>query len=217
MVTARHGGLHLEYAREYIKKGIPVWIDKPITCSTQEACEMVELAKEHGCPITGGSGVPLLPEMTQLRENIKSFKDNILGGHVTAPLNMDNPYGGFWFYTQHLVQMMTSVFGTQVRRAEAVKEEKGVSAKYYYDNFNVTAFFGAGYTVTVYTNAYGAAATEVTVAGEFYVPELKEFYNVIKSGKSNMTYNEFIAPVYIIDATIKAFSENKTVELSIPY
>ena len=36
MVTARDGANHLKYAENYIKKGIPVWIDKPITRSVEE-------------------------------------------------------------------------------------------------------------------------------------------------------------------------------------
>ena len=31
MVTARHGANHFKYAKSYIEKGIPVWIDKPFT------------------------------------------------------------------------------------------------------------------------------------------------------------------------------------------
>lgn len=37
MVTARHGDNHLKYAYKYIEKGIPVWIDKPITANEADA------------------------------------------------------------------------------------------------------------------------------------------------------------------------------------
>ena len=48
MVTSRHGGVHLEYARPYIEAGCDVWIDKPITASVEDAREMVRLVKEKG-------------------------------------------------------------------------------------------------------------------------------------------------------------------------
>ena len=33
VITARHGDNHYKYAKPYIKSGIPMFIDKPITCT----------------------------------------------------------------------------------------------------------------------------------------------------------------------------------------
>ena len=37
IVTARHGGLHYKFAKPYIESGIPMFIDKPITVSEEDA------------------------------------------------------------------------------------------------------------------------------------------------------------------------------------
>ena len=37
MITARHGDNHLKYARPYLDSGIPMFIDKPITCTEDDA------------------------------------------------------------------------------------------------------------------------------------------------------------------------------------
>ncbi len=217
MVTSRHGKYHLEYAREYIKKGIPVWIDKPITCSTEEVCEMIELAKKYNCPLTGGSGIPHLDKMKTLIERIKPIRETIYGGHVTAPANMSNPYGNFWFYTQHLVQMITSVFGNDIKAVKAIERENGVSAIYHYDNYDVTAHFGTDYTVNVYTKRDATVYEHIVLGDEFFVPELKSFYSVIKTGKSDMSYIDIATPVYVIEATIEAFTQKKEVKISVPF
>ena len=37
MVTARHGANHYKYAKPYIESGVPMFLDKPITCNEEEA------------------------------------------------------------------------------------------------------------------------------------------------------------------------------------
>ena len=45
IITARHGGLHYEYAKPYIKSGVPMFIDKPITVHEDEAIEFMRALK----------------------------------------------------------------------------------------------------------------------------------------------------------------------------
>ena len=41
IITARHGANHYKYAKPYIGSGIPMFIDKPITVSEDEALEFM--------------------------------------------------------------------------------------------------------------------------------------------------------------------------------
>ena len=41
IITARHGDNHLKYAKPYIRKGVTMFIDKPITISEEEAIEFI--------------------------------------------------------------------------------------------------------------------------------------------------------------------------------
>ena len=216
MVTARDGAKHFKYAENYIKKGIPVWIDKPITRSVEEVMALVKLADECGAILSGGSALEFHKIVNKYKDVYNEKKEEVTGGHVTAPVNMDNPYGGFWFYTQHLVAMLTTVFGFGMKSVKAVKTKRGVHAVYNYGSFEVTAFFGAGYSVTVYTSPLYAEGEAFKLPEDFYLPELETFYNVIKSGKPDKTKMEYVAPVYIIEATKKAFETNEEVVIEFP-
>ena len=55
MITASHGDNHYKYAKPYIESGIPMFIDKPITCSEDEAEAFMQELKEHQVPACGGS------------------------------------------------------------------------------------------------------------------------------------------------------------------
>ncbi len=217
MVTARDGAKHLKYAENYIKKGIPVWIDKPITRSTKEVLELLDLAKKHGAILSGGSSLELNESVKKFAEIVKEGKTEIVGGHLTAPVNMDNPYGGFWFYTQHLVAMLTTIFGTDVKSVRALRTVNGVQAIYNYEKFSVTAFYGAGYSVTLYTDGFNAKAEEIILPDDYFKGELEAFYNVIKTGKPDKTEREYVAPVYLLEATIEAYEKNKEIFIDIPF
>lgn len=216
MVTARNGGKHLKYAESYIKKGIPVWIDKPTTCSVGEAVEMLRLAEKHGAVLSGGSSLEFHSAVKKYAELAKEKREEITGAHITAPVSMDNPYGGFWFYTQHLAAMIIKIFGTEIRAVRAVKTDKGVNAVYEYDNFSVSAFYGAGYSITLYTGAYDAEAEAFGLPGDYFMPELDAFYKVIKTGKPDKTKREYIAPVCVLEATVKSYESGQRVEIIYP-
>ena len=216
MVTARHGGDHLKFIRKYIEKGIPVWVDKPITASVGEAEELVALCKKHSAPVSGGSSLAHAKGVVKCAEYVKNNPGTVFGGHVTAPVNMVNNYGNFWFYSQHLVQMITEIFGIEARKVSAVKDEHGVRAQYFFDDYSVSAYFGSGYSVTLYAGGYEVVQENVVLEGEYYIPELESFYKVIKTGKSDKDYRTLVAPVYIIDATITAFETGKETEIIIP-
>ena len=211
MVTARHGANHLKYARKYIEKGIPVWIDKPFTCSVEEVDEMVELAKKSGCILCGGSSLEHVEGVKNLAKFVSEKKGEIVGGHVTAPVSLENAYGGFWFYTQHLIAMIMTVFGYDIKSVTAVKDKQGVHAVYNYDDYSVSAYYGAGYSVSVYSNVTGVETEKVGLSADYFVPEINAFYDAIKAGKSDKTEKQIKAPVYALDATIKAYTENKEI------
>lgn len=216
MVTARNGAHHLKYAENYIKKGIPVWIDKPITRSVDDIKRLVALADEYGAVLSGGSSLEHLETVKKFAALAAENKESICGGHVSAPVNMDNPYGGFWFYTQHLIAMITTVFGIGMKSVRAIKNSKGVNAIYSYGDFAVTAFFGSNYSITLYTVNDVATTEAVSLPADYYMPELKTFYEVIKSGKPDKSRREYIAPVYILDATVKAYETDSEIMIDIP-
>lgn len=214
MVTARHGACHLMYVEEYIKRGIPVWIDKPITACPDDALRLIDLAKAHNVPLCGGSSLVHCEEILKMKKYVQG--KSIIGGNVSAPINMNNAYGNFWFYSQHLVEMLVSVFGYEIKSVEAKRHGETVSALYHYEDFDVTAFFGGGYSVTVYTGNYEAETVSVVLNSDYYIPELIEFHDMLKSKKMPKSYEKLIAPVFVIDATIRAFEGCKAVDIVMP-
>ena len=81
IITARHGGNHYKYAKPYLESGIPMFIDKPITCSEEDAKNFLEELKAHQVPVSGGSMCVFADHVQQLKKLVaEKDPSEVLGG-----------------------------------------------------------------------------------------------------------------------------------------
>lgn len=215
IITARHGDLHYEYAMPYLKAGVPMFVDKPFAVKVENAKEMIETAKQTGTNICGGSSLKFLEELKPLRRYAQSHTVN--GGTVTAPVNMNNEYGGFYFYAQHLIEMLFATFGSDVKSVYAECKDtmkNRINVIFEYENFDVTAQYYDSYiyTASVYAKE-GAMHTTVEDVVYCYDYELSELADMVRSGKMPHSYEDMIKPVELLAAIEQSYTENKKVEL----
>ena len=212
MVTARHGDHHHEYALPYIKAGVPAFIDKPFTVGLDKADELLTAAKESGALLCGGSSLKYLDEMNTLARFRQS--KTVVGGNVTAPINMVNPYGGFYFYAQHLIEILFSVFGTDIKSvyARSHDNEDRISVIFDYGAYDVTAQFYSSYTysATVYARegSRHAAADDVTYC---YEKELDDFAAMVRTGIMPHDYESLVKPLKLMHFIEDSFTEKKEI------
>lgn len=212
MVTARHGDHHHEYALPYIKAGVPAFIDKPFTVGLDKADELLTAAKESGALLCGGSSLKYLDEMNTLARFRQS--KTVVGGNVTAPINMVNPYGGFYFYAQHLIEILFSVFGTDIKSvyARSHDNEDRISVIFDYGTYDVTAQFYSSYTysATVYARegCRHAAADDVTYC---YEKELDDFAAMVRTGTMPHDYESLVKPLKLMHFIEDSFTEKKEI------
>ena len=203
MITARHGDNHYKYAKPYIESGIPMFIDKPICIDEKEAVTFMKELKENNVRITGGSCCVYDSLVQHLKSAIECGRyGKVFGGFLRAPLGSNEKYGGFFFYSQHLVQVMCEIFGYY---PESVKMyEKGDVLTYVarYKDYDIVGEFVEGnYTY------YASVSLEKDVLGDTYpidascfAIEFEHFYKLLKGEEQRQSYEEFIAPIAILNA-----------------
>ena len=210
MVTARHGKHHLEYVKPYLEKGIPVFMDKPITISEGDAKEMAELFKKYGNKFTGGSSLKLAPmvkEMKERHEKAKETEGKTIGGVVRAPLDPQNPYGDFYFYSQHLVEVVCEVFGSYPQSVKAFEKNNHVSVVFRFCDFDVFGFYGASsshYNITRFS-LNDTETEKIVLTEDVFREEFSHFYSLLKKEDVKQDIKRFMAPVYILNAIEKSF------------
>ena len=212
VITARHGDNHYKYAKPYIESGVPMFIDKPITVSEDEALEFMRALKAHGTQISGGSSLKQ-DEGVQLlrREGKESVGGETLGGYVRAPYQRENAYGGFFFYAQHLVEIVCEIFGRYPISVTARENGEQIHVLFHYESYDCVGLFcNNSYVYYAARMAKkGAHGVEINSTQDWYYHEFSEFYELLSGTTKEISYDDFIAPIFIMNAIHRSLTSGK--------
>ena len=212
IITARHGDNHLRYAKPYIDSGIPMFIDKPITVSESDVIEFMRLLSEKGVRISGGSSLKQDVYVQKLKEERLSEKDGkTLGGYLRAPLSLENAYGGFYFYAQHLVEMVCEIFGRFPISVTAKKNGGQIHVLFHYEDYDCVGLF-ANDSYLYYVSRMsenGTSSYEISNSHDWYYPEFSEFYGLLSGNGQSASYESFASPVFVINAIARSLESGK--------
>jgi predicted dehydrogenase len=219
IITARHGDNHYKYAKPYIASGIPMFIDKPITVKEDEAVEFMRALRENGVRISGGSSLKQDIYVAKLRgEALREENGKTISGVVRAPYQSENIYGGFYFYAQHLVEMVCEIFGRFPISVTAKQNGKQIHVLFHYEDYDCVGVFTDGIYVYYAARMAEKATTSHEIpfdAGWFY-REFKEFYDLLGGEPQSITYEEFISPVFIMNAIERSLASGKEETVGTP-
>ncbi|MBQ8409869.1 MAG: Gfo/Idh/MocA family oxidoreductase [Clostridia bacterium] len=218
VITARHGDNHYKYAKPYLDSKIPIFIDKPITISEQEAVEFMSILKSNSIPACGGSMCIYSDHVLELKETIaKGEYGKVIGGSVRAPLVSGSEHGGFYFYAQHMVQTVCELFGYFPYAVQAFKCENKITVMILYDSYDITGIYldNAGDNNTgiwlysqsvVFEKGIVSGMDKLTNAAS---REFHSFYDVLKGKEPHHSYDELFASIFIMNAIERSLSSGK--------
>ena len=203
IVTARHGANHYKYAKPYIASGVPMFIDKPITICGDEAVAFMKECKENNVKITGGSSCKHIKAVKDMAKDvIEKVDGETIGGCVRAPMNLDNAYGKFYFYSQHLVEMVMTIYGRYPKSIKTYVNGKTYTIVFRYDSYDIIGRFvdqSFYYSISRETENK-TVSFETPVTRDCFLAEFDEFYNLLSGGEQTISYNDFISPVFALNA-----------------
>jgi predicted dehydrogenase len=207
IITARDGSTHYKYALPYIKSNVPMLIDKPFTQSEGDAVALINTLKKSDIRVMGGSALKYDTLVRRLKSEAEAC-DRVLGGMVRAPLMSGSEYGGFFFYAQHLVEMICEIFGAFPKSVFARTVDKQTTVIFHYATFDCTGIYVEGNH-----KYYASVMTEKATFGEEIFPDEKndlllkqfsEFNELLHGGEQHTPYERLIAPVFIMNAIKRA-------------
>lgn len=216
IVTARHGDNHYKYAAPYVKSGVPMFIDKPVTINGEEAVSFMRECRDSGVRITGGSCCKHdLFVKAMKRDREENVFGKTLSGTVRAPINMDNPYGGFYFYSQHLVEMVSEIYGRYPKSVKAFVNGDVISVVFRYDEYDILGVFTQGnYNYHIVRCAEETTVVEkCDISRPCFLAEFDEFYELLCGEEQKVSYDDFIAPVFVLNAINESIETGVEVEV----
>lgn len=211
IVTARHGDNHYKYAKPYISSGVPMFIDKPVTVSEQDALNLAKECKAAGVRLTGGSScVHDAFVQTLKREREENVDGRTLSGFVRCPVNMSNNYGNFFFYSEHLVGVLSTIFGFYPESVKAFKNNDKITVIFRYKDYDVTGLFVDNnycyYAMRVAEKHNHGEEFPITEANPCFSIEFEEFYKLLNGENQRLSYEDFIAPVFVLNAISRSLN-----------
>ncbi|MBE6730504.1 MAG: hypothetical protein E7564_02305 [Ruminococcaceae bacterium] len=202
IVTARHGDNHYKYASPYIKEGAVMFIDKPFTINEEEAVKFIKELKASGVRVSGGSCCKYIDLVQEIK---KDHQNNVggktLGGLMRAPVTLKNEYGNFFFYSQHLVEMVCEAYGYYPKSVKADNVNGNVTVVFKYEGFNITGLYVSESSL-YYVSRHTLSGVKGSVAdvNPCFKKEFDEFYGMLTGKEQERDYAELIAPVFVINA-----------------
>lgn len=212
IITARHGGKHFPYAKPYLASGIPMFLDKPITITEEEAVEFMQLLRAGNIRISGGSSLKQDIFVRQLKHEAESeFGGKTLSGYVRAPYQSENAHGGFFFYAPHLVEMVLEIFGRYPLSVSAKKNGKQLHVLFHYEDYDCVGLFCDKnyfyYASRMSENAANGYAIPNT--NDWFYEEFKEFYALLAGGEQTASYEDFISSVFVMNAIVRSLESGR--------
>jgi predicted dehydrogenase len=112
------GRVHLDQFKRIAPFKKPVFIDKPFTTSSEQASEILKLAKDAGIAVMSCSS---LRYSQGLCEALAKGRQDIIGCDVYGPMNEEPALPGLFWYGCHSIEMLVTVFGVGCAEVHCVR------------------------------------------------------------------------------------------------
>ena len=121
MLESIDGRVHLPQFREVAQWGVPVFIDKPLTISRDEAQEIAKIAADNQVRFASASAIRFAEAF---QEALACGGDEpVTGGDFYGPMQTVEKCPGYFWYGIHSVEMLFAAMGAGCREVLAVREE----------------------------------------------------------------------------------------------
>ncbi|HID06331.1 MAG TPA: Gfo/Idh/MocA family oxidoreductase [Armatimonadetes bacterium] len=210
MVESVDGSVHYERARPFIEAGLPVFIDKPFTCSLEHAKRLAELAQKKGVPLFTSSSLRYALEVQQVKDNEAEW-GRVVGADAYSPAPQHPRNPGLFHYGIHAVETLYALMGAGCEAVWCI----------YTDGAEVvTGLWRDGRIGTVRGVRTGAHSYGFTAFCErkvwsamvntryIYRELLKRVVEMFRTGKPPIDISESVEIVAFIEAAMKSAQAN---------
>ena len=206
MILYRHGALHYASAVPFLERGIPVWIDKPVTIDPCECRDMIRLAQKHSVILAGGSTCRYCPDVLRLHQEFVRLRNEntLISGAFNFPGEIDSPYGGIYFYGGHGVEILTTIFGNDIQCIKADVHCGNIVALVKYRDFTVTINFSevSEFYGTLYSPS-GVVQSPIDIS-QVYRYGFSKFIEALRLGAPVEPLDSLLRPVLILNTLDEA-------------
>ncbi len=204
VVDHRHAKYHLPAAKPFAHKGVPIFVDKPFCYRSNEGAEFIKLCRRAGAPLTSFGIVPRQKSFARFQKKLEGMGP-VLAASTYGPCDLDNPWGGIFFYGIHQVEIALMAFGYGIHEVELIKNGgKNAAAQLFYSSglivtMNLIREGCSGFGVHAVC-AQGSVQMPLAFDKNPYLPGVKLFTRMFKTGELPLADKQLIEPIRILEA-----------------
>jgi len=120
MVLTVNGNKHLQHAAPSLVRGLPTYVDKPLTCDVEQARALLALARQHGARCYSASSLRFITEIDALD---RAALGRIVAIDASGPGELNPSMPGLYHYGVHTIEMIDAIWGPGAKRVSAVASE----------------------------------------------------------------------------------------------
>ena len=218
MVVHRNGNYHVDQVMPFIEKGFPVWIDKPLCTTLEDALRLRHAVEKHNTLIAGGSSLKYCKQVLEIKEALASGQLGTLkGGNINFPGDRGSVYAGLFFYGPHLAMILTEIFGYDVQSVYAMSSTPKITSAIarYPDDKLVTLTFNDhcwGNFITVY-GTKNTMSLKIDLGGIFDA-EFDHFVKLLRDRTMTESLDNMLTGSYILMAVNASLEQQR--EVAVP-
>ncbi len=210
LVESVDGSMHYERAKPFLEAGIPTFVDKPFTCSLEDAKALAELAAKKNTPLFSSSSLRYALEVTALKEKEGEF-GKVVGADTYSPASLHPRNPGLFNYGIHGVETLYALMGPGCEAVWCVSTEGTDVVSGLWDNGRIGTFRGtrAGAHSYGFTAFCEKSVQQASInAGYIYRELIKRVVEMFETGKPPIDIEETIEIVAFIEAVKQSAQNN---------
>ncbi len=203
-------GAQWKYAETPLRKGVPVFCDKPLSMTAREAAGVAKLVRETGTKFMSASSLRFVPDIVKLREEIETIGPVRL---ATVACGNDLVYYGI-----HALSMAYAALGPGAVSAVNVgRPGLNIARIRFADDRDVVLMVGdrdkmrAGYQIDLYGEK--GWRTLVPDLKDLYAYLLEAFLDLIHTGKEPVPVEEEVELIAALEASKRSLELGREVTL----
>lgn len=192
---------HQRWAPFFIERKLPVFIDKPLAPTYEQAQQIVDLAAERGAPIMSTSAIRFAREVEEFRAQRAECVGEIHAAVATAPS------GRVVFYGIHAMELVATVMGVDIESVEncGAPLDNWIHLNYADGSRAVVAVSEKMRQIgATFYGDRGYRAFHAVDAGYYYRNQLLHFLEMVETGKPPVDPKETLRIIDICTAAERA-------------
>ena len=204
-------GAQWKYATHALKKGVPVFCDKPLAMTAREARAVAKLVRETGTPFMSASSLRFVPDIVKLREEELPKLGNVY--LASAACGNELVYYGI-----HALSMIYAVLGRGAVSAMNVGQPGANLVRLRFENHRDVMllvaekqWMRAGYQINLYgEKGWRGLQPDLT---NLYSHLLEAFLDLLDTGKESVPVEEEVELIAALEAGKRSLELGREVML----